>query len=374
LRCNARRVRRARVRIALTFFAAATARCAVAPPAPSRLVADPASGAVVGKTPAPRSYGGGSDPAFRFVRVNGVQFTASDDDAPWYYIGTNYWAGMSLGAAGPTGNRTRLRRDLDTLLAAGVTQLRVLGAAEGPDSEPWRIVPSLMPCPGVYNGDVLDGFDFLIAEMGARRMRATVVMGDEWAWSGGHAQYVRWAQQAEQSGGAVPNASACVPMGIDAASGQPRQPDITSAAWRSRGFQNIPYPGPGGNSWSDYQKLAGEFYNSSIAQRIWRDHITFLTSRVNPYTGIAHKDDPTIMSWQLANEPRAADPTSAQAAQQYFQWLKDASQFVKAAAPRQLVSTGMGTQRCAGCVRAAALVRCCAHSADASRCCSLRVA
>ena len=225
---------------------AAAPQRVVAQPAPTApLVLNPLS--LAAGVPAPLvEYGGGVRPDFRFVRVKGTQLTASDDNAPFYYLGANYWEGMSLGAAGPSGNRSRLRADLDALVAAGVTQLRVLGAAEGPDSEPWRIVPSLQPCPGVYNPDVLSGFDFLIAEMGARRMRATVVLGDEWAWSGGHAQYVRWAQAASSNGGnvSVGNASACVPAGLDAA-GKPRVPDITNATWRSQGFQNIPYPGPG---------------------------------------------------------------------------------------------------------------------------------
>lgn len=120
----------------------------------------------------------------------------------------------------------------------GVTNVRIIGATEGPDSEPWRIVPSLQPvraeattsalhrrrhcpalllaaaaaaegihrlvvgrwhrppvslspapaassspqCPGSYNKDVLDGFDYLVSELGKRGMRARVVLGNEWAW------------------------------------------------------------------------------------------------------------------------------------------------------------------------------------------------
>jgi hypothetical protein len=66
--------------------------------------------------------------------------------------GANLWHGMHLGAAGtPGSDRARLTRDLDTLARAGVTHVRILGASEGPDTEPWRVTPSLQPCPGVYN-------------------------------------------------------------------------------------------------------------------------------------------------------------------------------------------------------------------------------
>lgn len=49
---------------------------------------------------------------------------------------------------------------------------------------------------------------------------------------------------------------------------------------------------------------AGLFYTDPVAQKLWADHVTFLTSHVNPYTGVAHNRDPTILAWQIANEPR----------------------------------------------------------------------
>lgn len=140
----------------------------------------------------------------------------------------------------------------------GVTQLRILAATEGPDSEPWRIVPSLQParrrclaaatlhfcacaptrvaaascrppglafppspllllllqCPGTYNTDVLDGLDFFLSELGKRRMRATVVLNDEWHWSGGMVQYVLWARGI--ASGQINASAPCVAMGTDA--------------------------------------------------------------------------------------------------------------------------------------------------------------
>ena len=114
------------------------------------------------------------------------------------------------------------------------------------------------PCPGVYNRDALDGFDFLISEMGKRGMHATVVVGNEWAWSGGSAQLVRWAENSH----GPPDAAACA--------AQPAlQPDIGNASWRSHGFENIPYPGPGGNSWSDYQALSGKLYTMPSVRHCW---------------------------------------------------------------------------------------------------------
>lgn len=87
------------------------------------------------------------------MRRVGTRLYASDParDGPplsaFYFLGSNLWQGMSLGSPGPGGDRGRLVAALDALAAAGVTQLRVLGAAEGPDTEPWRVVPSLQPCP-----------------------------------------------------------------------------------------------------------------------------------------------------------------------------------------------------------------------------------
>src|SRR5688572_6000085 len=48
--------------------------------------------------------------------------------APYRFVGANVWYGAYLGA--PSGDRERLRRELDRLAQIGVTNLRVLGASE----------------------------------------------------------------------------------------------------------------------------------------------------------------------------------------------------------------------------------------------------
>ena len=285
----------------------------------------------------PVPWAHGADPAFGWVRTRGTQLVVGDGDAatPWYHVGSNLWHGMHLGAAsGPGSDRPRLLRDLDALARAGVTHVRVLGASEGPDTEPWRVTPSLQPCPGTYNAAVLDGFDYLLYQLGKRRMRATVVLGNEWPWSGGAAQYVRWAQH---------NTS------CDLAGGPGRTPSLANATWRARGFESLPYPGPGTASWADWQHVAGQFYTSEAAQSLWRRHVTFMLSRTNRYTGISVAEDPTVIILELANEPRpkGGAPMWRADLSPFRAWLADTAAFVKELAPNQLIASGQegDTQR-----------------------------
>ena len=69
------------------------------------------------------------------------------------------------------------------------------------------------------------------------------------------------------------------------------------------------------NNWSDfggmdqYVRWAGgthhdDFYTDPMIRGWYKDWIAHLLNRVNTITGVAYKDDPTIMTWELANEPR----------------------------------------------------------------------
>ena len=65
--------------------------------------------------------------------------------------------------------------------------------------------------------------------------------------------------------------------------------------------------------------------------------------------GRAYHDDPTIMSWQLANEPRPGQRrrTRQPHFEAFVKWIDETAGFIKKLAPKQLVSTGnegwMGT-------------------------------
>ena len=132
----------------------------------------------------------------RFFRVADGYFIPAEgwsENSPYYYIGANFWYGAILGSETEAGDRQRLAAELDSLKALGISNLRVLVGGDGPDGIPSQIEPSLQTEPGVYDEDVFKGLDWLLAEMGKRRMSAVLYLNNAWEWSGGYARYLEWA-------------------------------------------------------------------------------------------------------------------------------------------------------------------------------------
>ena len=185
-----------------------------------------------------------------FINVQNRRLTLNGQD--YLYVGTNFWYGANLGSTGPGGNRTRLLRELDHLHSLGVDNLRIQAGSEGPNTEPWRIVPSMQPEPGRYDENVLEGLDFLLYEMGQRNMRAVMCLNNFWHWSGGYAQYIVWA------GGA----------------------------------SSIPYPG----DYDAFELFSARFYELPAAVQLFNNHIQFIMKRTNKYNNLPYVEDSTIVS------------------------------------------------------------------------------
>ncbi|HFC00467.1 MAG TPA: hypothetical protein ENJ53_06640, partial [Phaeodactylibacter sp.] len=197
-----------------------------------------------------------------FIFAKGKQFIL--DGKSYHYLGTNFWYGMNLASKGAGGDRKRLVKELDQLKNLGINNLRIMAASEGPDHSEWRVSPTLQYAPGKYNNELLDGLDFLLSEMAKRKMYAVVCLNNFWPWSGGMAQYHAWTNN-----------------------------------------DNIPYPPPAKKGkWLKYMLFSARFYSNQKAIEYYHDFVKYIVSRTNSYTGIAYKDDPCIMSWQIANEPR----------------------------------------------------------------------
>lgn len=106
-----------------------------------------------------------------FIKVNGTRFILGSRS---YFIkGANYWQGMNLAAEKEFGgDRHRLCIELDQMKQMGVNNLRIMAASEGPDDQPYRMIPSLQPAPGRYNEYMFEALDFLLDEMSKRELTA----------------------------------------------------------------------------------------------------------------------------------------------------------------------------------------------------------
>ncbi len=123
--------------------------------------------------------------------MNGTRFTKNGK--PFFVSGINYWAGTTLARTGNAAGWDQVRRDLDGIQAAGINMIRTMGATEGPDTEPQRIVPTIQPAPGQYDPAGVEGVLRFAEELQTRGLYGIYMLSNFWQWSGGFAQYVAWA-------------------------------------------------------------------------------------------------------------------------------------------------------------------------------------
>ena len=227
------------------------------------------------------------------VSVKDTQFFKGDK--PYYFVGANYWYGPLI-AAKNIGDRERLLKELDLMQSVGINNLRILAGAEG-DGGDSRVHPALQPEQGVYNEDLLDGLDFLLAEMRKRKMYAVLYLNNNWIWSGGMSEYLKW-----------------------------------------NGYGEVPNPFLEQYSWDEYMNYTKQFHSCEPCKEAFYKHIKFIMSRTNAYTDLKYTEDNTIMSWQVANEPRVLMTPEHEPA--FAAWLNETVDLIESLDPKHLISTG----------------------------------
>jgi mannan endo-1,4-beta-mannosidase len=234
-----------------------------------------------------------------FVTVRNGRFELGGH--PHYYVGTNLWYGCYLSDAKLSGGRERMVRELDRLQSIGVTNIRLLAGSE---TSPLAgaISRGITRAPGDFDEDLLAGLDFCLAEMGKRNMRGILFVSNYWQWSGGFAQYVRWT-----TGETIPD---------------PDKPVI------ARG------------NWSGFMRFSARLYVMPAANRLYLDYITRLIHRRNTVNGRIYRDDPAIMTWELANEPRPGTDAAVSGVPEFCKWVDATARFIHSEDPNHLVCTG----------------------------------
>lgn len=229
-----------------------------------------------------------------FVTVKDGHFQR--DGKPYTYVGTNFWYGPILASEGRGGDIERLRRELDTLKALGVENLRTLVGGDGLDGVFSRVEPTLQTAPGVYNDTLLTGLDRYLVELGKRGMQTVLYINNSWEWSGGYGQYLEWA------------------------TGEKTLIPLEDGYW-------------------PFMQQMRKFQTSTESQELYFNHLRNIVGRTNSITGKPYKDDPAIFAWQLGNEPRCFS-SEKEIQDGFIGWMTKAAAIVKELDPNHLLSTG----------------------------------
>ena len=222
---------------------------------------------------------------------------------PYYYVGANVWYGCYLSDAALPGGRARFVRELDQLQSIGVNNIRLLAGSE--TSPLVGAIPrGITRAPHDYDEALLAGLDFSLAEMAKRNLRGILFLSNYWQWSGSFAQYVRWT-----NGENIPD---------------PDKPVMAKGDWHA------------------FMQFSARFYRTPAAVELYRGYVSSLIQRRNTVNGRIYRDDPTIMTWELANEPRpcADDSTAKRDVPIFCDWVDSTAQFIHSQDPNHLVCTG----------------------------------
>ena len=219
------------------------------------------------------------------LTVKGTRFIK--DGKPFFISGINYWAGPTLARDGNQAGWDQVRRDLDGIQAAGLNMIRTCVATEGPDSEPYRIVPTIQPAMGQYD------------PAGHRRRDALL----------------RGAPEARPL-----RASTC---STTSGSGRAASPSTCRGRGRARFRTRRRRRAAAG---IDSRILPAASTTNQKAVAAYNAFINFLVPKL--------AGNPMII-WELANEPRGMKSVGA-----YRKWIDATARMIKSLAPSQLVTTG----------------------------------
>jgi mannan endo-1,4-beta-mannosidase len=130
-------------------------------------------------------------------------------------------------------------------------------------------------------------------------MKLVVFLNNYWDWSGGMPQYLAWAT-------------------------------------------GHPAVGLGGLPWIEWNRLQSTYYTNESAQDMFRQYLLMILRRTNTLTGAEYRNDPTIMAWELANEPRPGGGEEDYDAVigPFLRWIKSISSLIREIDPLHLVTTG----------------------------------
>lgn len=217
-----------------------------------------------------------------FVHVEGSELVL--DGQPFHFVGANAAVLHSVR------HREALAATLDDAVADGARVVRIWALGETSPShepEPWREAYAFRLGPEGWLESSFAALDEALVAAAERGLRVVVVLANRWGDYGGVRSYLDW-------------------VGRPSAARHPSEGEL------------------------------GDFIASADTRALYRAHLERVVSRTNALTGVAYRDDPTVMAWELINEVSA----HGAAVEPLVEWVREHAALVHRLAPRQLVSAG----------------------------------
>ena len=206
-----------------------------------------------------------------------------------------YWLGLDDNNGGSPGTYPSHAKILASMkglheMGASLVRAHTIGISAGTNM-------SYETAAGTFNDSHLDSADYAVYQAGRKGIRLMVPLTDNWNYyHGGLWNFVHWAYQQNSSG-------------LTDVDGQ------TKDDHNNRQF----------------------FANTTAGLRIralFKDYISHWLNHINPYTGLAYKDDPTIAIIETGNEIYYAAQLGSN------EWTQDIASYIKGIAPNKLVADG----------------------------------
>jgi hypothetical protein len=223
-----------------------------------------------------------------FVQRCGIRFCL--DGKTYYFAGANTYDVFTYGGSyGDTEtqymDKTRIDNHFAQLQSDGVTVLRLWMF----DHETWHGFESSK---GVYNEQQFSLFDYIIESAKNHSVKLIPVFENYW----------------EAYGGIDPRLS-----------------------WEGLGTGH-----PARAAFFDKTRCPGCFTQ-------YKNYVNYALNRTNHYSGVQYKDDPTIFAWELMNEPRYQDQSTAEnvSGATLRAWVDEMGAYVKSIDSNHMLGTGL---------------------------------
>ncbi len=221
-----------------------------------------------------------------FVYTEGDKFMLNG--RPYYFSGTNVYDFFTYGSSSGDietqfMDKDRIDKHMRRLYINGVRVVRLWGFSH----EDWH---GFEPQKGVYSEGQFALFDYIVKSAEANGIKLIVALENYWNDYGGIKDRLKWE-------------------GIDVQGGGTHD--------------------------------QGQFFTNASAVQGFKDYVEYFITRVNHYDGVEYRNDPTILAWELMNEPRYQGFGDDLTSDILRAWVDDMGEFVKSIDSNHLLGTGL---------------------------------